>query len=128
MKTLLDTHVFLWLLTDDERLSSQARQVYLDPKTSVYLSAASFWEIGIKISLGKLTLKEGWLKVCEEQMQANAMLWLPIEKRHCEQVSRLPFHHRDPFDRMLVAQAQVEDLVLVSSDVCFPAYGLPCLW
>ena len=128
MKTLLDTHVFLWLITGDGRLSKSARQAYLDPETGVYLSAASFWEIGIKTSLGKLTLKEDWLQGFEEQMKINTIQWLPIESRHCEQVSRLPFHHRDPFDRMLIAQALVEDLTLVSSDACFAAYGVPCLW
>jgi len=128
MKALLDTHVFLWLMTGDSRLSRKARQAFLDPGNNIYLSAASFWEIGIKTSLGKLSLKDGWLKGFEEEMKKNTIQWLPIERLHCEQVSKLPFHHRDPFDRMLIAQALVEDLALVSGDPRFAEYGVNCLW
>jgi PIN domain nuclease of toxin-antitoxin system len=128
MKVLLDTHVFLWLMSGDSRLSQKARLAFLETKNNLYLSAASFWEIGIKTSLGKLSLKKGWLKVFEEQMKANTIQWLPIERSHCDQVSKLPFHHRDPFDRMLIAQARVEGLALVSSDPRFAEYGVTCLW
>jgi PIN domain nuclease of toxin-antitoxin system len=128
MNALLDTHIFLWMMMGDKRLSEKARQAYLDPENRIYLSAASFWEIGIKTSLGRLSLKNEWLKGFEEQMKINTIQWLPIERAHCEQVSKLPFHHRDPFDRMLIAQALVEDLALVSSDPRFAEYGVNCLW
>jgi PIN domain nuclease of toxin-antitoxin system len=128
MKILLDTHVFLWVMMGDKHLSEKARQAYLDPANSIYLSAASFWEIGIKTSLGKLSLKKEWLKGIEEQMKANTIQWVPLERSHCAQVSKLPFHHRDPFDRMLIAQALVEDLALLSGDPRFAAYGVNCLW
>jgi PIN domain nuclease of toxin-antitoxin system len=128
MKALLDTHVFLWLMMGDDRLSQKAREAFLNPQNSIFLSAASFWEVGIKTSLGKLSLKEGWLKGFEDQMKKNTIQWLPIERRHCEKVSILPFHHRDPFDRMLIAQALVEGLTLVSGDHRFADYGVNCLW
>jgi PIN domain nuclease of toxin-antitoxin system len=99
MKVLVDTHAFLWLITGDARLSTKARDTFLESKHLIYLSAVSLWEISIKLSLGKLELKKGWLKVIANQMRKNLILWLPIEMVHCELLTRLPFHHRDPFDR-----------------------------
>lgn len=128
MKALLDTHVFLWLIMGDGRLSEKAQEAYLDPQNSIFFSAASFWEVGIKTSLGKLSLKDGWLKGFEDQMKKNTIQWLPIERPHCEKVSKLPFHHRDPFDRMLIAQALVEGLTLISGELRFKEYGVQCLW
>jgi PIN domain nuclease of toxin-antitoxin system len=128
MKALLDTHVFLWVMMGDSRLSEKAQKAYLDPQNSIFFSAASFWEVGIKMSLGKLSLKDGWMKSFEDQMKINTIQWLPIERLHCEEVSKLPFHHRDPFDRMLIAQALVEDLALISGDPRFADYGVNCLW
>ncbi len=128
MKVLLDTHVFLWLIIEDERLGRRARRVFLNPKNQMYLSAASLWEIGIKVSLGKLSLRDGWLTLIGNEMKRNTIQWLNIEMPHCEQLSRLPFHHRDPFDRMLVAQATLEDLKLVTKDHALAAYGIPVVW
>ena len=110
MKVLLDTHAFLWLITGDEQLSETAQKTFLDPANSLFLSAASLWEICIKESLGKLSLKNGWLKTIQNEIKLNAIQWLPEEILHCAEVTKLPFHHRNPFDRMLIAQALVEDL------------------
>ncbi|MGB9440822.1 MAG: type II toxin-antitoxin system VapC family toxin, partial [Desulfobacterales bacterium] len=105
MKVLLDTHAFLWLISGDDRLSETAQKTFLNPGNILFFSAASLWEICIKMSLGKLSLKSGWLKTIEDEMKINAIQWLSIEMTHCVKLINLPFHHRDPFDRMLVAQA-----------------------
>jgi PIN domain nuclease of toxin-antitoxin system len=128
MRVLLDTHAFLWLISEDKRLGRKVRRAFLNPKNQIYLSAASLWEIGIKVSLGKLSLRDGWLKLIGSEMKLNTIQWLNIEMPHCEQLSRLPFHHRDPFDRMLIAQAMVEKMTVITRDVRFMDYGIDCIW
>ena len=128
MKVLLDTHAFLWLITGDHRLSKTARKAFLDPENRLFFSAASLWEICIKKSLEKLSLKKGWLKTIQDEMKVNAIQWLPVEIPHCAELTKLPFHHRDPFDRMLIAQATVEDLQLLSRDSHFSAYEIKRIW
>jgi PIN domain nuclease of toxin-antitoxin system len=128
MKVLLDTHSFLWLITGDDRLSETARQTFLNPENRLFFSAASLWEICIKKSLGKISLRSGWFQTIQDEMQANAIQWLPIEMLHCSEVAKLPFHHRDPFDRMLIAQAVVEDMELLSQDNHLSAYAIKRIW
>ena len=103
MKVLLDTHAFLWSITGDDRISETARKTFLNPGNSLFFSAAGFWEICIKKSLGKLSLKRGWFKTIQEEMRINTIQWLPVEMQHCVELTKLPFHHRDHFDRMLIA-------------------------
>ena len=128
MKTLLDTNAFLWLITGDERLSETAKKIFLDQGNSLFFSAASLWEICIKKSLGKLSLKSGWLKAIQDEMKVNAIQWLPIEMLHCAELTKLPFHHRDPFDRMLIAQAMVEDMLVLSRDGRLSDYQITRIW
>ncbi len=128
MNVLLDTHAFLWAITGDERLSETARETFLNSANRLFFSAVSMWEICIKISLGKLSLKRGWLKKIQNELMINAVQWLPIEMSHCAELTKLSFHHRDPFDRMLIAQAMVEDLLLLSRDKRLSAYGIERLW
>ena len=128
MKVLLDTHAFLWSITGDDRLSKTAEKTFLNPDNILYFSAASFWEICIKMSLGKLSLKSGWFKTIQDEMRNNAVQWLPVEMPHCVELTKLPFHHRDPFDRMLIAQALVEDLQLLSRDGRLSAYEIELIW
>ncbi len=128
MNVLLDTHAFLWAITGDEQLSKTARETFLNPASSLFFSAVSMWEICIKISLGKLSLKRGWLKKIQNELMINAVQWLPIEMSHCAEFTKLPFHHRDPFDRMLIAQARVEDFQVLSRDVRLSAYDIERLW
>lgn len=128
MKVLLDTHAFLWLIHGDNRLSEIARLTYLNTENGLYFSAASMWEICIKMSLGKIELKEGWSQVIPEEMEKSLISWLPIQQKHCIELVELPFHHRDPFDRMLVAQALVEDMYLLSRDSRLSAYGVERIW
>jgi PIN domain nuclease of toxin-antitoxin system len=128
MKVLLDTHAFLWLISGDDRLSETAQKTFLNPGNILFFSAASLWEICIKMSLGKLSLKSGWLKTIENEMKINAIQWLSIEMTHCVKLINLPFHHRDPFDRMLVAQAIVDDMQLLSRDTRLASYEIKCIW
>ena len=128
MKVLLDTHAFLWLITNDDRLSENARQTFLNTENSLFFSAASLWEICIKKSLVKISLKNGWFQTIQEEMEINTIQWLPIEMAHCAEVAELPFHHRDPFDRMLIAQAIVEETKLMSRDRCLSDYPVDLIW
>jgi PIN domain nuclease of toxin-antitoxin system len=124
MRLLLDTHAWLWWLGDDRRLGRRARQALADQRSEVHVSAVSGWEIAIKMALGKLRLKKVDL---EAEIAANGFLDLPIRTRHALLAGRLAPVHEDPFDRMLVAQAQVEDLVVVSADPVFESYGVSVL-
>ncbi len=128
MKVLLDTHAFLWLITGDDRLSENARQTFLNTENNLFFSAASLWEICIKKSLGKISLKDGWFQTIQEEMEINTIQWLPIEMTHCAEVTELPFHHRDPFDRMLIAQAIVEEMKLISRDSPLSNYAIELIW
>ncbi len=128
MNVLLDTHAFLWSVTGDDRLSKTAVKIFLNPENCLFFSAASLWEICIKMSLEKLSLKRGWYETIKEEMRLNAIQWLPVEMQHCAELTKLPFHHRDPFDRMLIAQAMVEDLQLLSRDSRLSVYKIDRIW
>ncbi len=119
MRILLDTHVLLWWLEDSPSLSAQARELIADQENAVFVSAVSLWEVWLKQSLGKLRLPADF----SERLAAESFESLPLAASHPRQVSLLPWHHRDPFDRMLVAQAQVEKLVLLTGDEALTAYG-----
>lgn len=121
---LVDTHVVLWWLTDDPALSSRARDALADPANEPLLSAASVWEIAIKRSLGKLTAPDD----LPERIAGEGFTLLPISAAHAWHVRDLPAHHRDPFDRLLVAQALVERLALVTADARFSEYDVEVRW
>jgi len=124
LRLLLDTHAWLWWLADDRRLGRHARQALANPRSEVYVSAASAWEVAIKEALGKLRLRKVDL---EREVAANGFLELPIRTRHALVAGRLAPIHEDPFDRMLVAQAQTEDLAVVTADPVFERYGVQVL-
>ncbi len=128
MPYLLDTHAFLWWTLDDPRLSSRARAVMGDMESDLLLSAASVWEIAIKAGLGKLALQSSITRVTIEEPDRNGIQSLPISREHACRTGELPPLHRDPFDRILVAQAQLEDLVLVTCDAAIAAYEVRTLW
>ena len=128
MRLLLDTHACLWFVGGDERLSTRARQLIEDTGNQPLLSVASLWEMAIKISLGKLTLDPPFATFIPQHLRLNGIQLLNIEFRHTVRVAELPFHHRDPFDRLLVAQALTEDLPLLSGDPNFDAYGVARWW
>lgn len=129
MRLLLDTHVILWMLTDDPILGSTVRDAIVEAE-EVYWSTASLWEIGIKHSLGRadFEMKAGWEKKIPAELQKSGIQRLDVEPSHCGTVSTLPLHHRDPFDRMLVAQAISEDLTLVTRDPFVRAYPIRWVW
>jgi PIN domain nuclease of toxin-antitoxin system len=124
VKLLLDSHAFLWWLAEDPKLKAEARQVMADPSSIVHVSAASIWELSIKAALGKLDLDGADLV---EEIEANGFVELPILARHSLAAANLPRHHEDPFDRMLIAQAQIEGLTIVTRDSAFRAYGVGLL-
>lgn len=121
---LLDTHAFLWWLSDDRKLSIAARDAIRDPHVIVHVSAASIWEIAIKAKLGRLGVRDGDLAA---EIEANGFAELAITSRHAQSAGALPRHHDDPFDRMLIAQAQMEDLVVVTHDRRFRCYDVQLL-
>jgi PIN domain nuclease of toxin-antitoxin system len=124
LKLLLDTHAALWFLSGDERLSDSARDHLIDESNRVLLSAAVVWEISIKRSLGKLIVPDDYLAVL---LDADIQP-LPVSVEHAAAVERLPAHHRDPFDRMLVAQAELEGAAIVSRDDALRPYDVALLW
>lgn len=128
MKLLLDTHALLWFVLGDASLSATARQLIEDAANSKHVSPASYWELAIKISIGKYALHEPYETFMDRAIRQNGFQILPIEPRHTAALINLPFHHRDPFDRLMVAQAIVENLILVSADPAFDAYSIQRLW
>ena len=128
MRILLDTHAFLWFIMGDAKLSSAARKAIENVAHEKYVSVVSAWEIAIKWSLGKLTLARPFDLLIPQEIQKNGFVWLPLEMKHLIALTALPFHHRDPFDRSLVAQALQEGMPLVSGDSTLDAYGVVRIW
>jgi PIN domain nuclease of toxin-antitoxin system len=124
MKLLLDSHAFLWWLADDPKLSKGAREALAAPSSIVHVSAATVWELAIKARRGKLDLEGANLV---EEIEENAFVELPMTARHAFIAGSLPPHHEDPFDRMLIAQAKVEDLTIITRDSIFRDYGVAIL-
>ncbi len=127
MNLLLDTHVFLWWV-NGARLPAPAFNAICNPDNTVWLSAASAWEMTIKATLGKLHLPDRAARFVEQQRQLNRFGWLPIEAAALDILQDLPFHHRDPFDRLLIAQAISLDHTLVSADEAFENYPVTRIW
>jgi PIN domain nuclease of toxin-antitoxin system len=128
MTYLLDTHSFLWFVLENPRLSPTALGYIAAGENALLLSPASYWEIAIKVSLGKYSLPGPLQEFFEEQLTLNEIEILPISIAHAARLSTLPFHHRDPFDRMLVVQSLVESIPLISSDSILDAYAIERLW
>ena len=121
MRLLLDTHVFLWMDVDPDKLSGSARDACGDPENSLCLSVVSAWEIQIKRQLGRLTLNVPLKEMVQVQQATNGLELLAVELHHIHALDQLPLHHNDPFDRLLAAQAQVEGAVLVTADAALSA-------
>lgn len=124
MRVLIDTHVFLWWNAGSERLSEGAIELLDDSGTVAVLSAASSWEIAIKHRLGKLHLPEPPHSFVVSRMARDGVMGLPVQHIHALEVASLPMHHRDPFDRMLIAQAMVEGIPVLTADPAFLAYDI----
>ena len=127
MSYLLDTHTYIWWLGDPDRVGAAATSVLSEASNQVFVSVASIWEIAIKSSLGKLTLSED-VQSLAHSLDEDGFKLLGIVPHHCGAVSALPFHHRDPFDRMLVAQALCENLILLSRDGALCSYPIEVVW
>ena len=128
MNLLLDTHTFLWFTAGDSNLSQTARAAIEDENNNLYLSVASIWEIAIKVSIEKLELSEPFEVLIPDMLAENEIELLDISVNHAALITTMPFHHRDPFDRLIAAQAKIEQLTLVSADTIFDTYGVNRLW
>ncbi len=128
MNLLLDTHTFLWFTAGDSNLSQTARAAIEDENNNLYLSVASIWEIAIKVSIEKLELSEPFEVLIPDMLVENEIELLDISVNHAALITTMPFHHRDPFDRLIAAQAKTEQLTLVSADTIFDTYGVNRLW
>jgi PIN domain nuclease of toxin-antitoxin system len=127
-RLLLDTHTFLWWVSDAPEFKSTTKRAIANNKNECYLSVASCWEMAIKASIGKLRLAKPMERFITEQLAANGFALLNVDLRHAAKVETLPFYHRDPFDRLLIAQAMMEKLTIVSADRVFSKYGVKVLW
>ena len=128
MKYLLDTHTLLWFFQGDKKLSDKARRLIDSPRNEKFLSIASLWEIAIKVSLGKLVLNKPFERLFPEQLYFNSVKVLDITVDSLIELTTLSFHHRDPFDRLIIAQAFVERLPIIGADASFDAYGISREW
>lgn len=128
MRLLLDTHSFLWFIIGSPKLSEHARALIEDEANERFLSVASLWEMAIKLSLGKLILSTPFDVLIPQQLALNGIEQLNITIDHCAAIATLPFHHRDPFDRLIIVQAMVEGMSILGSDAAFDAYPVKRLW
>ena len=128
MRLLLDTHALLWFYLGDPQLSPAAQTATVDPANAKLVSPASFWEIAIKVSIGKYGLNETYEDFIQHAIFDNGFEILAIEPRHAAAVAIMPYHHKDPFDRMLIAQTIVEGIRIVSADTIVDQYHVPRIW
>ncbi len=128
MKVLLDTHCWLWWTAEPQRLGEHARRLIRDGGNTVLLSAASSWELAIKYALGRLALPEPPHDFVPRRLARDSIAPLPVHHAHALQVAALPRHHRDPFDRLLVAQAQLERVPIITVDRQFEPYDIEIIW
>ncbi len=128
MKILLDTHSFLWFIMGDKKLSTKVQEAIANQDNENYLSVASVWEMAIKNSLGKLILERPFEALIPEQIRINNIRLMDIKLEHASRVASLPFHHRDPFDRLIVAQALTENVAVASVDETLDRYSISRFW
>lgn len=125
MNYLLDTHAFMWWLSDSKKLSQRARRIISDSNNRIFVSHATQWEIVIKSAIGRLVFPVDRLEL---EVEENGFELLSLNTKHIMQITSLPMHHRDPFDRLLIAQAQNESLILLSRDEMFASYDVSLVW
>lgn len=124
MRFLLDTHTFLWFVTNDMKLGEKARQLISEPTNQIFISPATYWEVAIKVSIGKYPLTVPFEVFFNTALEENSFSILPIGINHAAVLASLPMHHRDPFDRMIIAQSIAEKIPVISSDAQFDSYNL----
>ena len=128
MKLLLDTHTFIWWDSEPQRLSQQVLNICQDPENVLLASVASLWEMQIKLQLGKLELNKPLAELVSGQQEINKIDILDVKLEHVLALAKLPSHHKDPFDRLLIAQADIEEAILVSKDQIFTEYEVKVVW
>lgn len=128
MRALLDTNSFLWFISGNDKLSEAAKVFISDFNNELILSTASLWEIAIKVSIGKLELLQPYGKLIPQQLEENDIDVLPIKLKHLTKLIELSFHHRDPFDRLIIAQALMEKIPIISADTIFKDYPVELIW
>ena len=128
MKILLDTHAFLWFIVGNPQLDNHARQLIEDPNNERFLSVASIWEMTIKASLGRLIVPTPPSLLIRDHVWSNAIELLELRPEHFDILNDLPYHHKDPFDRLIISQAQYEEMTLVSKDQAFDQYDVKLKW
>ncbi len=128
MKYLLDTHTFLWYVNNDNKLSETSKNIIANQENSIFLSIASIWEIAIKVSLNKLKIPLPLTSFVHTQLNDNDISLLHISVEHTDKVTELPFHHRDPFDRLIIAQSIVENMPIIGNDTLFDNYMIRRIW
>ena len=128
MRLLLDTHTFLWFIEGSLNLSDGARNLIEDQANQRFLSVASLWEMSIKVSIGKLELGMTFTELVKREVYGNAIELLEIQPEHLDELAKLPFHHKDPFDRLMIAQSLAEGIPIVTKDAAFRSYPVSLLW
>ena len=128
MQFLIDTHALIWFILDNPKLSRKAKDMIEDKTNKRFVSTVCVWEIAIKMSIGKLNMGGTFEQLFPEQLTINDMQLLPITTDHLYRIIDLPFHHRDPFDRLMIAQSIVESIPIISRDSAFDAYPIERLW
>lgn len=128
MKYILDTHALLWITSDSDRLTSKAKSIYLDDKNEIWLSKASVWEMAIKISLKKLQITNNIENFINDHVVGNGIKILDITLEQIYKLETLPFHHRDPFDRLIISQSMTVGIPIISSDHNFDKYNVNRIW
>ena len=126
-KYLIDTHILLWLMLEPQKLSNAVKKTLQNTNNELYISRISLWEIAIKIKIGKLNIKMNFIDICVA-LKENDFILLDLKNKHIVETLALPFHHRDPFDRMLIAQAKTENLTIITKDQNFSEYNIDILW
>jgi PIN domain nuclease of toxin-antitoxin system len=128
MKLLLDTHAFLWFIEGNQNLSLTAKNAIESPTNQRYLSIASLWEIAIKVSIGKLEIGMTLTELVKREVYGNAIDLLEIQSQHLDTLAALPFHHKDPFDRLILSQGLTEKIPIVTKDGLFANYPVTLIW
>lgn len=128
MRVLIDTHAFIWWNTEDERLSDRARRVMEDEASEIFVSVGSIWEVATKVAKGRLEIPGDLETYVDERLAANRWVPLSIDRRHVIRAAALPVIHRDPFDRILIAQAQLDDMPIVTTDAAITRYDVETIW
>ncbi|WP_019500784.1 type II toxin-antitoxin system VapC family toxin [Pseudanabaena sp. PCC 6802] len=128
MKLLLDTHTFLWFIEGNLKLSEEARILIENPKSERFLSIASLWEMSVKTSIGKLELGMTFTDLVKREVYGNAIDVLEILPEHLDELAKLPFYHKDPFDRLIIAQSIAENISVITKDIIFENYPIAILW